>query len=120
MRASVSSEEIASARISRSERSLKFLATAFPIVMNQGCEDYFFATSVVGEGAGVTEEAGVVDGEGVAEGAGVAERAVAEADGVAEETGVAATRTIVPVVRESDGLIYCWVTPWRRSPKRWR
>ena len=90
--------------------------------MNQGYEDYFFATSVVGEGAGVTEEAGVVDGEGVAQGAGVAEGAggVAEAAGVAEEAGVAATRTIVPVVRESDGLIYCWVTPWRRSPKRWR
>src|SRR6266404_441175 len=139
MRASVSSDEIASARISCSERSLKFLATAFSLT-----RILFFPQRRIGvaEGEAVAEEAevaeviGVVEGAGVAEAIGVADSVtpvriwctaaetvgaaeevavagapgvadgagVAEETGVAEGAGVAATRTVVPVVRESDGL----------------
>src|SRR6267142_2785286 len=120
MRASVSSEEIASARISCSERSLKFLATTFSLI-----RILFFPQRRIGvaEEAGVTEEAGVAEGAGVAEVIGVAEAAavaeapgiaeaadvagplaVADPTGVAEEAGVAAMRTFVPVVRESEGF----------------
>src|SRR5260370_35388602 len=53
MRASVSSDEIASARISCSERSLRFLATVSSTVMTQGREYYSFVTSAVGEGGGL-------------------------------------------------------------------
>src|SRR6266404_2062923 len=129
MRASVSSDEIASARISCSERSLKFLATAFSLT-----RILFFPQRRIGVAvrAGVTEEAGVEEGAAVAKEAGVTEGAaavaedagVAEGEGVAEETGVAegagvaATRTVVPVVRESDGLTITLsdsVTPLRIS-----
>src|SRR5229473_2919782 len=144
MRASVSSDEIASARISCSERSLKFLATTFSLI-----RILFFTQRRIGvaEEAGVTEEAGVAEGAGVAEvigvaeGAGVADSvvplrtsvsaetvgvaeaaavaeapgvaeaadvagplAVADPTGVAEEAGVAAMRTVIPVVRESEGF----------------
>src|SRR5438105_13983758 len=99
MRASVSSEEIASAKISCSERSLKFLATAFSLI-----RILFFPQRRIGvaEEAGVTEEAGVAEGAGVAdsvtplmtsvsaETVGVAEAAaVAEPPGVAEAADVA-------------------------------
>src|SRR5438045_8437008 len=90
MRASVSSDEIASARISCSDRSLKFFATAFPTVMSQGWEYYFFAAA-----------------------------------GVDEVAGGGAIRTVVPVVRESDGLtitVSDSVTPLRISDciQKWR
>src|SRR5438132_4624930 len=125
MRASVSSDEIASARISCSERSLKFLATVPPMVMNQGHEYYFFATSGAGEGAGVPEAVGVAEAAGAADGAAVAgaigaaeASGFAEPGGVAEGAGVEATWTVVPVVRESDGLTITLsdsVTPLRIS-----
>src|SRR6266403_4222781 len=70
MRASVSSDEIASARISCSDRSLKFFAKEPPPVTNQGGEYHFFGTPGLGEAVGV----------------------------------VVARRTVVPVVRESEGL----------------
>src|SRR5438876_2609605 len=109
MRASVSSEEIANAKISCSERSLKFLATAFSLTRM-----LFFAQRRIGvaEGAAVAEEAGIAEGtSAVVEEAGVTE-------GDAEGAGVVATRTIVPVVRESDGLTITLsdsVTPLRIS-----
>jgi hypothetical protein len=65
------------------------------------------------DGAAVAEEAGVAEGAGVAEEAGVGEEA-----GVAEGAGVDETRTIVPEVRESDGLTITLsdsVTPFRIS-----
>src|SRR5882762_9566740 len=77
MRASVSSDEIASARISRSERSLKFLATAFSLTRM-----LFFPQRRIG----------VAEGEAVAEGAGVA-----EVIGVAEAIGVADSVTPVRI-----------------------
>src|SRR5438132_14125006 len=83
MRASVSSNEIASARISCSDRSLKFFAKRRPPVTDQGCEYYFFVTIALGEAV-----------------------------------GAAATRTMVPVVRESDGFTITLsdgVTPWTIS-----
>src|ERR1700730_14544703 len=91
MRASVSSDEIASARISCSVRSLKFLATASPPMRVLSFSQY---GSVAGE------EAGVADGASVAEGA----RRGTEEAGVAEGVGVAATWTVVPVVIASEGL----------------
>src|SRR6266446_1926904 len=45
MRASVSSNEIASARISCSDKSLKFFAKGPPPLTNQGCEYHFFGAS---------------------------------------------------------------------------
>src|SRR5436305_52446 len=61
---------------------------------------YFFAA----EGAGVAEGAEVAEASGAAEAAGPAETAaVAGPAGVAEEA-VTATRTVVPLVRESEGL----------------
>ncbi|PYS57231.1 MAG: hypothetical protein DMF76_22795, partial [Acidobacteria bacterium] len=60
----------------------------------------FFAQRRIGvaEGAAVAEEVGIAEGtSAVVEEAGVTE-------GDAEGAGVAATRTVVPVVRESDGL----------------
>src|SRR5438309_4445045 len=116
MRASVSSDEIASARISCSERSLKFLATAFFLI-----PILFFPQRRIGvaEGAAAAEGAGVADEPGVPEAVGAAEAAGA-ADGaaVAEGAGVEATWTVVPVVRESDGLTITLsdsVTPLRIS-----
>src|SRR6266581_3094753 len=140
MRASVSSDEIASAKISCSERSLKFLATTFSLIPT-----LFFPQRRIGvaEGPGVTEEAaaeeaGVADGAAVGERAGFAEGAdaalgpgVAEGAGVAEEEASAAEeardgskacivlmRTVVPVARESEGLTITLsdsVTPLRIS-----
>src|ERR1700704_1848430 len=98
MRASVSSEEIASARISCSERSLKFLATAFSLT-----RILFFPQRRIGvaEGAGVTEEAGVGERAVVAE-----EAAVAEGVGVAEAIGVAdsVTPLMTSVSAETVGV----------------
>jgi hypothetical protein len=68
-----------------------------------GSEYYFFAR----EGLGVVEEAGVAE-----------EAGVTEEGGAAEEAGVAATWTVVPVVRESEGLTITLsdsVTPLRIS-----
>ena len=66
------------------------------------------------EGPGVADEPGVAEAVGAAEASGSAEAA-----GVAEEAGVAAARrTVVPVVRESDGLTITLsdsVTPLRIS-----
>ena len=69
------------------------------------------------EGTGVADEPDVVEAVGAAETAGAAEGAAvteavgageasdfAEPAGMAEGPGVAASRTVVPVVRESDGL----------------
>src|SRR5437773_904883 len=53
MRSSVSSNEIASARISCSDRSLKFFAKRRPPVTNQRCEYHFFGTPELGEAVGV-------------------------------------------------------------------
>src|SRR6266404_3494731 len=107
MRASVSSDEIASARISCSERSLKFLATGISYRIEQRLRYYFLAA----EGAGVAEGAEVAEASGAAEAAGVMEAAgAAEASGfavpggVAEGAAVEATWTVVPVVRESEGF----------------
>src|SRR6266404_5752616 len=115
MRASVSSEEMASARISCSERSLKFLATAFSLT-----RILFFPQRRIGvaEGEAAAEEAGASEVIGVIEGAGVADSVTpvriwctaAETVGAAEEAGageeacVAVMRTVAPVLRESEGL----------------
>src|SRR5437667_5551227 len=140
MRASVSSEEIASARISCSDRSLKFLATGISYRIEQRLRYYFLAAEGAGvaegaevaEASGAAEAAGVMEAAGAAEGAAVAEVSGADAEaavradasgaaepgGVAEEAGVAATRTFVPVVRESEGLTITLsdsVTPLRIS-----
>ena len=64
---------------------------------------YFLVWGALAEGAGVAEAFGAVEAAGVTEAAG---DAVAEALGGAEgvEAWVAATRTVVPLVRESDGF----------------
>ena len=51
------------------------------------------------EGTGVADESDVAEAVGAAEASDFAEPA-----GMAEGPGVAASRTVVPVVRESDGL----------------
>src|SRR6266478_8836992 len=146
MRASVSSDEIASAKISCSDRSLKFLATGISYRIEQRLRYYFLAAEGAGvaegaevaeasgaaEAAGVMEAAGAAEGAAVAEASGAAAEAAVRADasgaaeasgfaepgGVAEGAGVEATWTVVPVVRESDGLTITLsdsVTPLRIS-----
>src|SRR5207253_1918805 len=121
-------------------RSLKFLATGISYRIEERRRYYFLAAEGAGvaEGAevaepsGAAEAAGVMEATGAAEGAAVAEASgaaaeaavradassAAEPGGVAEGAGVEATWTVVPVVRESDGLTITLsdsVTPLRIS-----
>ena len=63
---------------------------------------YFLVWGALAERAGVAEAFGAVEAAGVTEAAGDAAEALGGAEGV--EAWVAATRTVVPLVRESDGF----------------